>query len=63
MKCPPPGKEKNSPFSEEQLETKTVFVDELITLGALSLVPHGFELLNTFTLFLVPKPGQPDQWS
>jgi hypothetical protein len=35
---------------------------ELISLGVLALVPYGVLLMNVCPLFLVSKPGQPDQW-
>jgi hypothetical protein len=62
MECPPPGKEARSPFTLEQLEISTRFVDELISVGVLPLVPHEDKIFNTFPLFLVPKSGQPGQW-
>jgi hypothetical protein len=37
-------------------------VPELISLGDLALVPYGVLLMNVCPLFLVTKPGQPDQW-
>jgi hypothetical protein len=45
-------------MTESQLTIEVAFVTELISLGVLALVPHGVIL----PLFLVAKPGQPDQW-
>jgi hypothetical protein len=59
---PSPGKESSSPFILEHLEIATGFVDELISLGVLSLISHGAEIFNTCPLFLVPKSGQPGKW-
>jgi hypothetical protein len=49
-------------MTESQLTIAVAFVTELISLGALALVPHGVLIMNVCTLFLVAKPGQPDQW-
>jgi hypothetical protein len=56
---PPPGLVKNSVMTEEQLDTATLFVDELIDLGVLQepLEP----LRNNFPLFLVEK-SIPGEW-
>jgi hypothetical protein len=49
-------------MSESQLKIAVVFLTDLISLGALALVPRGVLLLNVCALFLVAKPEQPDQW-
>jgi hypothetical protein len=53
--------EENGKMTESQLIIAIAFVTELISLGVLALVPHGLLLMNVCPLFLVPKPGQPDQ--
>jgi hypothetical protein len=62
MDTPVPVLEENSKMTESQLTIVVAFVTELISLGALALVPHGVLLMNVCPLFLVAKPGQPDQW-
>jgi hypothetical protein len=49
-------------MTESQLTIAVAFVTELISLGVLALVPHGVLIMNVCPLFLVAKPGQPDQW-
>jgi hypothetical protein len=49
-------------MTEIQLKIAVAFVTELISLGVLALVPRGVLLLNACPLFLVDKPGHPDQW-
>jgi hypothetical protein len=49
-------------MTESQLKMAVAFVTQLISLGVLALVPHGVLLVNMCPLFLVAKPGQPDQW-
>jgi hypothetical protein len=49
-------------MTDSQLTIEVAFVKELISLGALALVPHGVLLINVCPLFLVAKPGQPDHW-
>jgi hypothetical protein len=62
METPVPILEENGKMTESQLTTAVAFVTELISLGVLDLVPHGVLLMNVCPLFLVAKPGQPDQW-
>jgi hypothetical protein len=62
METPVPVLEENGKMTESQLTIAVAFVTELISLGVLALNPHGFLLMNVCTLFLVAKPGQPDQW-
>jgi hypothetical protein len=54
--------EKNGKMTKGQLTIAVTFVTELISLGVLTLVPHGVLLMNVCPLFLVAKPGKPDQW-
>jgi hypothetical protein len=56
---PPPGLVENSVMTDEQLETATQFVDELIELGVLQEPPEPLQ--NNFPLFLVEKAIQ-GQW-
>jgi hypothetical protein len=49
-------------MTESQLTIAVAFVTELISIWVLALVPHGVLLMNVCPLFLVAKPGQPDQW-
>jgi hypothetical protein len=49
-------------MTESQLTIAVTFVTELISLGVLALLTHGVLLMNVCPLFLVAKPGQPDQW-
>jgi hypothetical protein len=62
MDNPAPILEENGKMTESQLAIAVVFVTELISLGFLALVPQGVLLMNACPLFLVAKPGQPDQW-
>jgi hypothetical protein len=62
METPVPILEENGKMTESQLAIAFAFVTELISLGVLALVPHGVLLMNVCPLFLVAKPGQPDQW-
>jgi hypothetical protein len=62
VKVPIPMKETNGPFIREQLAIAETFVDELITLRVLELVPETTTLVNTCPLFFVPKRGKPGQW-
>jgi hypothetical protein len=48
--------------TETQLTIAVAFVTELISLGVLALVFQCLLLMNVCPLFLVAKPGQPDQW-
>jgi hypothetical protein len=54
--------EENVKMTEIQLAIAVTFVTELISMGVMALVPHDFLLMNVCPLFLVAKPGQPDQW-
>jgi hypothetical protein len=56
LKAPPAGLVKNLEMTNEQLETATQFVDELIELGVLELPTE--RLQNNFRLFLVEKTTQ-----
>jgi hypothetical protein len=62
METPDPVLEENGNTNESQLTTAVAFVTELISLGVLSLVPHGVLLMKLCPLLLVAKPGQPYQW-
>jgi hypothetical protein len=62
METPVPVLEENGKMTENQLTIAVAFMTELISLGVLALVPHGVLLMNVCPLFLVTKPGQPDQW-
>jgi hypothetical protein len=62
METPAPGLEENSKMTESRFTIAVAFVTELISLGVLALVPHGVLLMNVCPLFLVTKPGEPDQW-
>jgi hypothetical protein len=59
---PVPVLEENGKMTESQLTIAVAFVTELVSLGVLSLVPHGVLIMNVCPLFLVSKPGQPYQW-
>jgi hypothetical protein len=62
METPVPVLEENGKMNYSQLTIAVTFVSELISIGVLALVPHGVLLMNVCPLFLVSKPGQPDQW-
>jgi hypothetical protein len=62
METPAPILEENGKMTESQLAIAVAFVTELVSLGVLALVPQGVLLMNACPLFLVAKPGQPDQW-
>jgi hypothetical protein len=62
METPVPVLEENGKMNETQLTIAVNFVTEMISLGVLSLVPHGVLLMNVCPLFLVSKPVQPYQW-
>jgi hypothetical protein len=62
METPVPVLEVNCNMTESQLKITVAFVTELISLGVIALVPYGVLLMNMCPLFLVAKPGQPDQW-
>jgi hypothetical protein len=62
METPAPVLEENGEMTESQLTIAVAFVTELISLGVIALVSHGFLLMNVCPLFLVAKPGQPYQW-
>jgi hypothetical protein len=62
LDTPNPGLEENGKVTETQLKIAVDSVTELISLGVLALLPRGVLLLNECPLFLVAKPGQPDQW-
>jgi hypothetical protein len=62
METPVPVLEGNGKMTESQLTIGVAFVTELISLGVLSLVPHGVLHMNMCPLFLVAKPGQSYQW-
>jgi hypothetical protein len=62
METPVSVLEENGKMTESQLTIAVAFVTELISLGVLALVPHGLLLMNMCPLFLVAKPGKPDQW-
>jgi hypothetical protein len=49
-------------MTKSQLKIAVAFVTAPISLGDLALVPHGVPILNVCPIFLVDKPGQPDQW-
>jgi hypothetical protein len=57
-----PVLEENDNMTESQLTIAVAFVAELISLRVLALVPHGVLLMKVCPIFLVAKPGQPDQW-
>ena len=61
MLQPKTSKMDNFNMDEEQLETATRFVDELIHLGVL-VEREERQAENNFPLFLFPKPGQTGQW-
>jgi hypothetical protein len=61
METPAPILEENGKMTESQLTIAVSFVTELISIGALDLVPHGVPLVNVCPLFLVANPGQPKQ--
>jgi hypothetical protein len=61
METPVPILEESGKMTETQLAIAVAFVTELISLGVLAFFPHGVLLMNGCTLFLVSKPGQPDQ--
>lgn len=62
LKLPAAHLTQNSRMTPTELETAVDFVDELISLGVLELVPPNETLTNNCPLFLVPKPGQPGQF-
>jgi hypothetical protein len=62
METPVPGLEENVNMTESQLTISVAFATEFISLGVLSLVPHGVLLVNVCPLFLVAKPVQSYQW-
>jgi hypothetical protein len=62
METPVPVLEETGKMKESHLVIAVAFVTELISLGVLALVPHAVILMNICPLFIVSKPGQPDQW-
>jgi hypothetical protein len=62
MDTPVPVLEENGKMTESQITISVAFVTELISLGVLALVLHGFPLMNVYPLFSVAKPVQPYQW-
>jgi hypothetical protein len=62
METPVPVIEENGNMTEIQFKISVAFVTELISLGVIALVPHGVLLMNMCPLFLVVKPGHPEQW-
>jgi hypothetical protein len=62
METPVPVLEDNGKMTESQLIIAVAFATALISLGVLALVPDGVLLMNVCPLFLVAKPGKPDQW-
>ena len=62
MVQPTPGIVPNQDLEGEELKVAIEFVDELIKLKVLISPPPGCVVINTFPLFLVPKPGQPGQY-
>ena len=63
LRVPEPGLTPNGLMDGAQLQTAGEFVDELISLGVLCLSPSYRDTLLNAPLFVVPKPGQPGQWS
>jgi hypothetical protein len=61
METPVPFLKENGKMNEIQLTIAVDFVTELISLGVIALVPHVVLLMNVGPMFLVAKPGQPDQ--
>eukprot|EP00957_Ditylum_brightwellii_P057057 4324380-Ditylum_brightwellii.AAC.1 len=49
-------------MNEEQLDTVAEFVDKLLELGPLAVMPEGENMLRNGPLKIVPKPGQSGQW-
>ena len=59
---PTPGLTPNQDLEGAELKVAKEFVDELIKLRVLIPPPPLCVVVNTFPLFLVPKPGQPGQY-
>jgi hypothetical protein len=62
METPVPGLEENGKMTESELKIAVALETELMSLGVLAFVPRGVLLVNVYPLFLLSKPGQPDQW-
>jgi hypothetical protein len=59
METPVPVLEENGKMTDSQLTIAVAFVNELISLGVLALVPHVVLRMNVCPLFSIAKPGQP----
>ena len=63
MKVPPPGLVANQDLDPIQLRLAIDFVEELIGLGIVKrAASEGVVILNNLPLFLLPKPGQPNEY-
>ena len=58
---PPTTLTPNSDMSEAGLVAAGAFVDELLSLGAIRSTEDGMKMLANAPLFVVEKPGQPEQ--
>lgn len=62
METPTPGLVANQELKGEALTTAIKFTDDLVNLNVLRRATTQDEVVNNFPLFLVPKPGQPDEY-
>jgi hypothetical protein len=52
----------NAPMDASQSAIAGAFLDELMSLGVVRLVPAGRKVICNAALFCVPKAGQPGEW-
>ena len=62
MDIPLPDKIPNSKLEGSALATAIQFIDEMIALRFLCFPHPSITVVNTFPLFLSPKPGQRGQY-
>jgi hypothetical protein len=62
LEPPAAGVTPNAPMELAELRAAEEFVDELVDLQVLTPPPPGVTVKCTAPLFVVPKPGQADQW-
>ena len=62
MTPPVPGLVPNQNLEGPALVEAIKFVDQLVSLGVLREAQPSDNIINNFPLFLVPKPGQPDEF-
>jgi hypothetical protein len=49
-------------MTDDQLEEAVQFIDKLVKLGVIRLLPTPAEIKAITPLFFLHKPGQPGQW-